>query len=487
MWDVSDAADEQINAEARALLEAEQRAVEEADQRNPVLPSIRNNPVGCAQIVLDRFFTKDGLRQIIYYKETWYSYYKKLWSERSEDDIFHFVHTKLLLCRSVDAEGEIEDFNTCRANVSEIVFQIQQMVSIPSHYIAPVALIDGQWKSIDARGKMVCRGEVVDMLSGKSESNHQLFIPNGAEWEWNPKAKPSKEWLKFLEALFGSRDDEVMMLQEWFGYVMSGDTWAQKGLIIVGPKRAGKGIIGHILSLLLGRSMVSSPSLHSLGGTHGLENLVDKRMCLISDARLSNRQDIMAVIEVLLRLVANDPLDVNRKYKRALQTALDARVMMLSNEMPQLSDNSDAINSRFLILKLKESFYGREDFHLLDKLRDDLPSIAAWAVEGYRRLRQRGGFLEPKSSINARDEWYQENNPLSQFIEDRCELDPAAKVEMTVLFEAYKAWSESRGNAFMAANALSRRLGAMLGDQIQRTKSDKVRYISGIKLVGGDF
>lgn len=486
MWDVSEA-DEAINAEARALLQAEQQAVADADARNPVLPSIRNNPVGCAQIVLDRFFTKDGLRQIVYYRETWYSYYKKLWSERSEDDIFHFVHTKLLLCRTVDAEGELEDFNTSRANVSEIVFQIQQMVSIPSHYTAPVALIDGRWESINARGKMVCRGEIVDMLSGKAESNHHLFIPNGAEWEWKPKAKPSKEWTKFLDALFGEKADEIQLLQEWFGYVLSGDTWAQKGLIIVGPKRSGKGTIGHVLSLLLGRSMVSSPSLHSLGGTHGLENLVDKRMCLISDARLSNRQDIMAVIEVLLRLVANDPLDVNRKYKRALQAELDARVLMLSNEMPQLSDNSDAIQSRFMIINLSESFYGREDFHLLDRLRLDLPAIAAWSIEGYRRLRERGGFLEPASSAAARDEWYQENNPLSQFIEDRTAIDAEAKVEMTVLYDAYKAWAESRGYSFMPANALSRRLGAMLGNKIRRTKADNTRFINGLRLVGGDF
>ena len=223
-----------------------------------MLPSVRANPSGAAQIVLERYFTKDSLPQLAYYRENWYSYYKRLWSVRTQDDIFKFVHERLQLCRQVDAEGEIIDFVTSRANTSEIVFQIQNMVGIPSHYRSPCQRTKDGWKEMDARGKMVCRGQIVDMLSGSIYSNHNLFIPNGADWTFDKKALDCPEWTKFLRQLFGDKDDEVAMLQEWFGYVLSGDTWAQKGLIIVGPPRAGKGIIGHVLSNLLGKSMVSS-------------------------------------------------------------------------------------------------------------------------------------------------------------------------------------------------------------------------------------
>lgn len=473
--------DESVREEARRLLAAEQAQIEDADTRNPVLPSPRNNPFGGAQILVDRFFTKNNFRQLTYYHENWYSYYERLWSVRTEDDIAAFLHNRLLLCRQVDSEGEVQDFVTSRANVSEFQFQIQQMTSIPSHFKAPCIYKDGKWKEIDARGKMVCLGKLVDMISGKVQSNHNMFIPNGANWEYEPEAEPSTDWLKFLNDLFGDKADEIELLQEWFGYVLAGDTWAQKGLIIVGPKRAGKGIIGHILKLLLGTSMVSSPALHALGGTFGLESLVDKRLCLVSDARLSNRIDTAAVIEMLLRIVACDPVDVNRKHKGALQMELDARVMMLSNEMPQLGDNSDAINSRFLILSLTNSFFGNEDFHLLDRLSQDLPAIANWAVQGYRRLQARGAFIEPKSSVDARQEWYEEGNPLAQFIDDECQTELNVKLEMTEIFEAYKRWCEERGSPFMASNAMSRRLSAILGSKIKRTKTNGIRHVEGIR------
>jgi putative DNA primase/helicase len=479
--------DDAIREEARRLLAAEQNAMREADERNPVLPGMSRNSLGAAQIVLDRFFTKDDLRQLAYWRETWYSYYKQLWSERHDDDISHFLHNRLQDCRTVDAEGNVIDFNCAQKNVNELKYQIQQLVAIPSHNRAPVALINGKWVEQDARGKIVCRGQIVDMLSGKITSNHHMFIPNGADWQWDKGASEPKEWIEFLQQLFEDKTQEVEMLQEWMGYVLSGDTWAHKGMILVGPPRAGKGTIGHVLAKLLGKSMVASPTLHSLGKDFGLQPLLDKRLCLVSDARLSNKADVMAVIEVLLRITAGDPVDVNRKHKGSLMTNLDARVMMLSNEMPQLYDSSNAINTRFLILQLSNSFLGKEDVMLLDKLERELPGIAKWCVDGYKRLKKRGKFAEPESSNEAREEWYQENNPLAQFVEDRCTFGENERIEMTALYEAHKAWSEARGMPLMASHSMSRRLSAMLGSRVRKGKTGATRYMYGMSVKDGDF
>jgi putative DNA primase/helicase len=383
------------------------------------------------------------------------------------------------------SEGEPIDFNCAQKNVNEVKFQVQNLVAIPSHYRVPVVYNEkrARWESIDARGKMICKGALVDMLSGDVKSNLHMFIPNGAEWEYDGRAKAPKSWHKFLCDLFGEQAEEIGLLQEWFGYILSGDTWAQKGMLIVGPKRGGKGTIGHILTALLGDSMVVSPALHTLGAPFGLEPLLDRRMCLISDARLSNRADIMAVVEVLLRITAGDAVDVQRKHKSSVQARLDTRIMMLSNEMPLLADSSDAINSRFLILKLANSFFGREDHDLLPRLMTELPGIALWAIEGYKRLRERGRFIEPASSSDARADWHSENNPVQQFIEDRCTVEPGEKVSVGKLYEAYKKWAEGEGNIAISANAFSRRVNTTLMGRIERGKGDGgERIIRGISL-----
>ena len=53
------------------------------------------------------------------------------------------------------------------------------------------------------------------------------------------------------------------------------------------------------------------------------------------------------------------------------------------------------------MLVLTRSFYGREDPALTARLLTELPGILNWAVHGYRRLRQRGYFVQPASAREA--------------------------------------------------------------------------------------
>lgn len=482
------AADPRIAENLRRVVEGQQQRIVEDMERHPVLPSLSKNPSGAAEIVLDHYFSADKeikpVRLLIYYRENWYQYENRRWALVTKDDVESALYKCLLNCRQVDSEGEIHPFVTSQRNVNTIYFQIAKNELIKSGLNVPcIREADGRWREVDGHGLMVCRGEIVDLLTGKSKPNLYTFIPNGADWEYDPDASEPKRWVKFLKQLFGDRADEVAMLQEWFGYVLSGDTWAQKGLIIVGPPRAGKGIIGHVLSHLLGESMVSSPALSALGGTFGLESLVDKRLCLISDARLSSRQDIFAVIEMLLRIIGGDSMAVNRKNKGALNLELGVRVMMLSNEMPQLPDSSDAINKRFMILKLRESFYGREDVKLLDKLTEELPGIALWAMKGYQRVIAAQKFSEPQTSHDARDEWSRDDNALKRFREDCCVVEAGASVTNHALYEAYKEWCEAHGERPASLISLKRKLGVMLGDKIQPDRSNKsVRGTLGLGL-----
>ena len=53
-----------------------------------------------------------------------------------------------------------------------------------------------------------------------------------------------------------------------------------------------------------------------------------------------------------------------------------------------------AIASRFVPLKMTESFLGREDVDLKDKLRAELAQILNWGLQGLRRLNKRGKFIQ---------------------------------------------------------------------------------------------
>ena len=198
-------------------------------------------------------------------------------------------------------------------------------------------------------------------------------------------------WLNFLDQLWPNDSQSIATLQEWFGYILGGDTSLQKIMLIVGPKRSGKGTIARVLAALVGRYNVAGPTLASLAGNFGLSPLLHKPLAIISDARLSGRVDQSVIVERLLSISGEDALTIDRKFLDPVTCALPTRLMIFSNELPRLGDSSGAMSSRLIVLRLTESFFGRENTALTGQLLPELPGIFLWSIEGWRRLRSGAG------------------------------------------------------------------------------------------------
>ena len=219
--------------------------------------------------------------------------------------------------------------------------------------------------------------------------------------------------------------ESIDCLQEWFGYLLTADTRQQKILMMVGPKRSGRGTIARVLKALAGANNVVNPTLSTLARPFGLSSLIDKPVAVFPDARLSSRPDNAAIVECLLSISGEDDQTIDRKHLPAWTGRLPTRFVLISNELPRLRDASGALASRLIILRFTRSFYDREDTGLFDRLRRELPGILRWAIEGWDRLRRRGRFVQPRSAgdlVAAMDELA---SPISVFLKDRCVLDAA--------------------------------------------------------------
>jgi putative DNA primase/helicase len=144
------------------------------------------------------------------------------------------------------------------------------------------------------------------------------------------------------------------------------------------------------MTKLLGQANVCGPTLSGLGETFGLAPLIGKRLAIISDARLGGKTDHQVVVERLLAITGEDSLSVNRKNRDHWTGQLETRFMILTNELPKLADASGALASRFLILLLTNSFYGKEDLGLTARIIHELPGILNWSLDGWQRLQNRG-------------------------------------------------------------------------------------------------
>lgn len=255
---------------------------------------------------------------------------------------------------------------------------------------------------------------------------------------------PTPHWDSFLGSLWPDDPESVALLQEWFGYVLSGDIRQHKILVMVGPPRSGKGTLGHVLEALVGPRHTAGPTMSGLAQHFGLSSLIGKTLAVVADARFTGH-DLMVTVERLLTISGADYIDIPRKFKSDWHGQLGVRFTFLSNELPRLPDVSGAIATRFLMLQLAESWLGREDLGLEERLMGELPGILLWALDGLDRLRARGHFVEPTSTRDAVRALMESTSTIKSFVADRCEVGGNFEAATVEVFESWREWCELNG------------------------------------------
>jgi putative DNA primase/helicase len=268
-----------------------------------------------------------------------------------------------------------------------------------------------------------------------------FFNLNALDYAYDPKAPPPRQWLAFLSQIWPEDAEAIATLQQTFGYLLTSDTSQQKAVLVVGPKRSGKGTIARVLSRLIGPHNFAAPTLASLGERFGLAPLIGKSLAIISDARLSGRADQQVIVERLLSITGEDGQTIDRKYNpRPWTGKLPTRFVVLTNELPKLGDASGALASRFVMLLMSQSFYGREDRGLTDRLLTELPGILNWSLEGWAALKRAGRFSQPASAEQALQQLEDLSSPVGAFVRERCEVGAAVEGNISDVFSAWAEW-----------------------------------------------
>ncbi len=311
-----------------------------------------------------------------------------------------------------------------------------------------------------------------------------LFNVGALSIDYDPSAPEPRRWHEFVRQLFGDDKESIDLLQEWFAYCLTADTRQQKMLLLLGPRRSGKGTIARVLTQLVGGASVVGPTVSSIAGNFGLQPLLGKSLAIVSDARFTG-DHVATVVERLLCISGEDAISVDRKFKDSVTLRLPVRFMFLTNELPKFNDSSMALAGRFLVLRLTQSFYGKEDTSLSDALNAELPGILRWAIDGWHRLRNRGHFLEPQSSRAAIQDIEDLSSPVGAFVREQCVVGPGHRVTCTDLFDAWTAWCRADERSGQSTKqSLGRDLTAAF-PSVSRRRGTNTAFYEGIGLRKG--
>jgi putative DNA primase/helicase len=427
------------------IFKVNQAKKQEALERGEII--LDPAPMSHARQFLESLYQTEEGCKLVHYADDWYVYKGTHYEQIDESTIRSAVYKFLDQCQKTDRRGNVIPFAPTPPTVSAAMDATKAIVHLRNApNTKPPVWLENYQNGRPEAGKLISLENGLFHLEEGVLLPHSLgfFTQNSLPFSYTPEAS-CPVWESFLRQLWEGDQDSIDCLQEIFGYILSGDTRQQKFFNLIGPRRSGKGTINKVLVALLGQHNTVAPELGELCDTFGLQPWLGKLLASFTDARAPDRNR-NAVVSQLLRIVGGDTVTVNRKNKESWNGYLPTRIVIYSNEVLQLTENSNALTGRMVVLRMTRSFYGKEDTDLATKLMKELSGIFNWAMVGeHRRVARGGHFLQPGSGLELLEVMEELSNPMKPFVEDVLLFEPGGVVDKDELFAVYKHWAHKKG------------------------------------------
>jgi putative DNA primase/helicase len=405
------------------------------------------------QLALSHLFGHPERPRLVFHRGDFYRWRDNHWALVHRDTLHSAVYRLFEDMWYPDNQGNMMPFNISMQKAKALVDGLQNKTLI-DHGIDVPAWFDRDNTDIVTTppglpaAEMIACGNVLVHSRSRQTFQHtpRFFNHVAVPYAFDAAAPQPRAWLDFLNDIWADDAESIDTLQEIAGYLLTARTDLQKFFMLIGPPRSGKGTIVRVLTALLGGdSAVASISLANLNEKFGLAELEAKQLAVMQDARFRSRDDGVAV-ERILSITGEDPVSVEKKNKDQFTMRLSTRFLLVSNELPKMADESGALRSRVVMLRMMRTVdEARRDIHLTDRLLAELPSILNWALDGLDRLNRRGRLVQPKSSEHHLNLLAMLSSPKQAFVDELCRVDTNERIPKQLLFDVWKFWCGRTG------------------------------------------
>lgn len=272
------------------------------------------------------------------------------------------------------------------------------------------------------------------------DHNPKDYLSYVLPYEYNPKATCPK-FQKFLDRVIPEKDKQLI-LAEFFGSVFS-KIKHEKVLILYGIGANGKSVVLLVITSVLGEVNVSSSTLESLTDSSGYYRGI------LADSLLNYSGEISKKInsDQFKKLASREKTECRYPSGKPFTISNYARLAFNCNELPDSEDTTEGFYRRFLIVHFDKFIPPKErDRNLAnDIIKDELPGIMNWLLEGLVRLNKQQDFSKCKSADQMLD-WYRVNtNTIVSFKESELFKKIVKPTRATELYAEYTKHCKDEG------------------------------------------
>ncbi|WP_226360729.1 phage/plasmid primase, P4 family [Pseudonocardia sp. ICBG1142] len=232
-------------------------------------------------------------------------------------------------------------------------------------------------------------------------------------------------------------------LARLFGCALLGDVREHKFAVLTGTGRNGKSVLVKIISAVFGEYATGvNKELLTLSRHEGhltaVASLYGRRLAVAQELDRDARWDVSRVKE----LTGGDRLTARRMREDEWNFEPSHTLVMTSNHAPNVGSGEHAFWSRCDQVPFEQSFEGREDPLLAQRIIDTESSgVLAWLVRGLHEY-LRTGLGTPDAVREATRESREDSEPLLRFADESLEItgDPNDELPTKLVWDRWQLW-----------------------------------------------
>jgi putative DNA primase/helicase len=220
---------------------------------------------------------------------------------------------------------------------------------------------------------------------------------------------------------------------------MFGTGWKyQRAVLLQGLERTGKSVVLEIMTAMMPANAVATLPPHQWGERFALTSLVGKvlNICgeLPEDAMISGSQ--------FKGIVTGETQRSEFKGVDSFEFKPLASHWFASNHLPRSKDTSGGFTRRWIIFEFTRQIPEAEKIvNLAEEIvSEEREAIAAWAVEGLKRLRAQREYTLPASHRRLENSVLRSNNSVAAFLQscERVRPDEESTADVKHVFDQYR-------------------------------------------------
>lgn len=299
----------------------------------------------------------------------------------------------------------------------------------------------------------------------------------------NPSDDGMDIWQDALETFFCADNELIDYVQEIAGLSAIGKVCVEGLIIAYGEGRNGKSTFWNTLSRVLGTySGNMSADTLTVGCKRNvkpeLAEAKGKRIIIAAELEEGMRLNTSNVKQ----LCSTDEIYAEKKYKDPFSFVPSHTLVLYTNHLPKVGAIDAGTWRRLIVIPFNAKIEGSSDIknyadYLFNKAGG---AILKWIMTGAKRVIEKDYHIVKPAVVEAAIQKYKDNNDwLSQFLDECCEIDSSYSAKSGDVYNAYRSYCMQVGDYIRSTTDFYTALECA---GFERKRSKSARLLFGLQL-----